>query len=156
MVLLLNNGSCKLCFVMQPLQDRYVLRSTVASATVVCGQGPCLSWGRILGRNTDQSSKSFPPCYSLTPLQLCLEISISSNSRNLFQFLVFSYCTVYSVREKGGKPDRKPYPLPYDLRNPNRNLNSENSQVYAQKSQRNWTLMNSASGKITAYHYLNN
>jgi hypothetical protein len=43
------------------------------------------SWGRILGRNPDQSLKSFPPCYSQSPLQLCLEISISSNSRNLFR-----------------------------------------------------------------------
>ncbi len=43
--------------------------------------------GRILGRNLD---KSFPPCYSQSPLQLCLEISISSNSRNLLQFLQFS------------------------------------------------------------------
>ncbi len=31
-------------------------------------------------------------------LQLCLEISISSNSRNLLQFLEFSYCTL--VRRK--------------------------------------------------------
>jgi hypothetical protein len=30
--------------------------------------------------------------------------------------------------EKGGKPDRKPYTLPYGLRNPNRNLKYENSQ----------------------------
>jgi hypothetical protein len=37
--------------------------------------------GRILGRNPDKSLKSFPPCYSQSPLQLCLEISISSNSR---------------------------------------------------------------------------
>jgi hypothetical protein len=35
--------------------------------------------------------------------------------------------------EKGGKTDRKPYLLPYGLRNPNRNLKSENSQDYAQK-----------------------
>jgi hypothetical protein len=32
--------------------------------------------------------------------------------------------------EKGGKPDRKPYPLPYGKRNPYRNLKSENSQDY--------------------------
>jgi hypothetical protein len=25
---------------------------------------------------------------------------------------------LYTVKEKGGKPDRKPYPLPYGLRNP--------------------------------------
>jgi len=35
------------------------------------------------------------------------------------------------VKEKGGKPDRNPYPLPYGLRNPYRNLSSENSQDYA-------------------------
>ncbi len=40
-----------------------------------------------------QKFKSFPPCYSRWPLQLCLEISVSSNSRNLLQFLRFSYCT---------------------------------------------------------------
>ncbi len=43
--------------------------------------------GRIFGRNPDKSLKSFPPYYSKSPLQLCLEISISSNSRNLLQFL---------------------------------------------------------------------
>jgi hypothetical protein len=38
---------------------------------------------RILGRNPDKSLKSFPPCYTESSLQLCLMISISSNSRNL-------------------------------------------------------------------------
>jgi hypothetical protein len=41
---------------------------------------------------------------------------------------------VYTVKEKGGKPDRKPHPLPC-LRNPYRNLQFENSQDYAQKPQ---------------------
>ncbi len=41
------------------------------------------SRGRILGRNPDKSLKSFPPCFSQSPLQLCLEISICSNSHNL-------------------------------------------------------------------------
>jgi len=49
-----------------------------------------LHWVQILIRNPDKSLKSFPPCYSQSPLQLCLEISIPSNSRNLFQFLQFS------------------------------------------------------------------
>jgi hypothetical protein len=40
-----------------------------------------------------------------------------------------------SVTEKEGKPDRKLYPLPYGLRNPYRDLKSENSQDYAQKPQ---------------------
>ncbi len=39
-----------------------------------------LSGGRILGRNPDKSLKSFPPCYSQLTLQICLVISISSNS----------------------------------------------------------------------------
>jgi hypothetical protein len=42
---------------------------------------------------------------------------------------------LYTVKEKGGKPDRKPYPLPYGIRNPYRNLKSENFQDYAQKPQ---------------------
>jgi hypothetical protein len=32
---------------------------------------------------------------------------------------------LYTVKEKGGKPDRKPCPLPYGLRNPYRGLKSE-------------------------------
>ncbi len=59
--------------------------------------------GRILGRNPDKSLKSFPLCYSKSFLLLCLEISISSNSRNLLGYI---------VKEKRGKPDRQPYPLP--------------------------------------------
>ncbi len=57
---------------------------------------------------------------------------------------------LYTVKEKGGKPDRKPYPLPYGLRNPYRILKSQNSQDNAEKPQQNGTFMNWASGeKIT-------
>ncbi len=45
------------------------------------------SRGQILGRNPDRSLKSFSPCYLQSLLQLCLEISGSSNLRNLLQFL---------------------------------------------------------------------
>jgi hypothetical protein len=88
--------------------------------------------------NSSKSLKSFPPCYSESPLrlQLCIEISISSNYS-------FYSALVYTVKEKGGKPDRKPHPLPYVLRNPYRNLKSENSQDNAEKPQRNCTFMNS-------------
>jgi hypothetical protein len=55
------------------------------------------------------------------------------------------------VKEKGGKPDRKPYPLPYGLRNPYGNFKSENSQGYAQKPQQNCTFMNSASGRFSYF-----
>ncbi len=47
----------------------------------------CLSRGRILGPNPDKSRRSFPHCYSKSPLQLCLEIYICSKSRNLLKFL---------------------------------------------------------------------
>jgi hypothetical protein len=63
---------------------------------------------------------------------------LGRNPDNLLQFLL------YTVKEKGGKPDRKPYPIPFGLRNPYRNLKSENSQDYAQK--RNYTFM--ISGRI--------
>jgi hypothetical protein len=79
----------------------------------------------------------------LYSIQLCLEISISTNAHNLLQFL---QCA--PVKEKGGKPHRKPHPLPSGL-NPYRNLKSENSQDYAQKPQTNCTFMNSASGHAT-------
>ncbi len=55
-----------------------------------------------------------------------------------------AYCTL--LRKKGGKPDRKPYFIPYGLRNPYRNLMSENSHDYAHKPKRNCTFMNLASG----------
>ncbi len=47
----------------------------------------------------------------------------------------------YCVKEKGG----------YGLRNPYRNLKSENSQDYAQKPERNCTFMNSASFVIILF-----
>jgi hypothetical protein len=53
----------------------------------------------------------------------------------------YSSVTVHG-KEKEGKPDRKPYPLPYGLRNPSRSLKPENSQNYAQKP---CTFKNSAS-----------
>ncbi len=70
-------------------------------------------------------------------------LHISSNSRNLLHFLQLSYCALYRKKEK--KPDGKPYPLPYGLRNSYRNLKSENFQDYVQKPQRNCMFMNSAS-----------
>jgi hypothetical protein len=55
---------------------------------------------------------------------------------------------VYTVNEKGGKPDRKSHLLIYGLRTPYRDLMSENSQDYAQKPQRNCTFMNMATGYV--------
>ncbi len=44
--------------------------------------------------------------------------------------------SVRSTGERRKKPDRKPHPLPFDLRTPYRNLKSENSQDFAQKPKR--------------------
>jgi hypothetical protein len=48
-----------------------------------------------------------------------------------FYFFKLTQQLTVSVKKKGEKPDRKPYPLPYGFRNPYRNLKSENSQDYA-------------------------
>jgi hypothetical protein len=101
--------------------------------------------GRILGRNPDKSLK-FSSLLFKTPL-LCLGISISSNSRNLVECLQFSYCTV-QVHCKGERRKTwwKTIPPSQWFKNPYRNLESENSQDYAQKPQRNCMFTNSASG----------
>ncbi len=60
----------------------------------------------------------------------------------LTQPLKYFYKLLYTVEEKGA--DRKPYPLPNCLKNPSRNLEYENSQDYAQKSQNNCKFINLA------------
>jgi hypothetical protein len=52
---------------------------------------------------------------------------------------------LYIVKEQRKKPVRKPHPLPFGLRNPYRNLKSENSRDYVHKPQRNCIFRNSAS-----------
>ncbi len=42
----------------------------------------------------------------------------------------------------------KTIPLPYGLRNPYRNLKSEDTHDYVKKPQENCTFMNSASGRV--------
>jgi hypothetical protein len=66
------------------------------------------------GRNPDKSFKSFPPCYSQSPLQLCPEISIFQAHATSFIFLQ-THATSYVYLHY---TDRKPHPLPYGLRNP--------------------------------------
>ncbi len=122
---------------------------------------------RILGRNPDKSLKSFPPCYSHSPLELCLEIYITSNSRNLLHIFSKSHnllhtsisVTVHCKGERRKSEEKKPCPFPYGFRNPYRNLNSENSQDCTQEPQRNCTFMNSAAGQllfiITASFFVN-
>ncbi len=97
-----------------------------------------LYWGRILGRNLEKKSSEFSSLL-FTVISTALPWDLySSNSRNFLQF-----------QEKGGKLDRKFYPLPFGLRNTYRNIKSENSQGYAPKPRRNCTFMNSASLEVT-------
>ncbi len=71
---------------------------------------------RILGRNWDKSLKSFPSCYSQSPLANRFYSSSPPPQKSGLK-LVCSVNIVYG------------------------NLKSENSQDYAQKSQRNFTFM---------------
>jgi hypothetical protein len=51
--------------------------------------------------------------------------------RHPYSFVYFFKLTqtlTVSVKEKGRKPDRKPYPLPSGIRNPYRNLKYQKSQ----------------------------
>jgi hypothetical protein len=77
---------------------------------------------RILG-NSDKSLKSFLPCYSQSPLLY----SVAYFFKHTQPLTVSAAQLLYPVKEKGIKPDRKPYPLPYGLGNPYRNLKSETS-----------------------------
>jgi hypothetical protein len=78
----------------------YILPSTLLSGSPPPPSPLIL---QILGRNWDNSLKSFAPCYSQSPILLCLEISFSLNSRNLLQFLQFSYCTLSRRKEENLK-----------------------------------------------------
>jgi hypothetical protein len=60
-------------------------------------------------------------------LQLCLEILFTQTHATFYSF--YSSDTVH-YKGKGGNPDGKPDPLPYGLRNPYRNLRSENFQEF--------------------------
>jgi hypothetical protein len=63
------------------------------------------------GRNLDKSFKSFPPCYSQSPLQLCPEIYIFQAHAISYIFLqthanllcISTVQLLYTVKEKGGK-----------------------------------------------------
>jgi hypothetical protein len=82
---------------------------------------------RILGRNPDKSLRSFLPCYSQSPPQLCFEMYSSSNPHNLLQFLQLS--TLWR--------------------------RMENSQDNVQKPQRNVTFMNFFSGRFAISYCTN-
>ncbi len=91
--------------------------------------GGVTSRGRIVGRNPDRSLRVF----------LLVIHSYSTSTALPWDFYFFKLTQPLKLlKEDRGKPDRKPYPLPYGLWNPYRNLKSENSQDYSQKPQ--WAL----------------
>ncbi len=76
----------------------------------------------------DWSAKSVPQrVYMLQKLSERRRYDTCQGKCNLLH--ISTVQLLYTVKEKGGKPDRKPNPLPYGLRNPYSNLRSENSQV---------------------------
>jgi len=60
------------------------------------------SRGRFLGGNPDKSLKGFPPCYSLSPPQLCLEIIYLQTHATSYSFYS-SCCTLWRIRRKTWK-----------------------------------------------------
>jgi hypothetical protein len=108
--------------------------------SLLCGLRPN-SWTKSWQKSTEFSSLLFTVISTALPW-------------DLYFFKLLQPLTV-SVKKKGGKTYRKPYPLPYGLRNPYTNIKSENSQDYAEKLQLNWLLVNPVSGCIlwsTSWH----
>ncbi len=91
----------------------------------------CETDAAFLDEIQTQALRVFLLAYSQSSIQLFLEISTPSNSRNLLH--ISTIHLLHTVKQKEGQPDRKPYLLPC-WRNPYRNLKSENHQDYAQKN----------------------
>jgi hypothetical protein len=116
---------------------------------------PTHSWRISKGKQTEKEG-AIPEAEFLNEIQtkasrvflLVIHSHLYSFAGDFLFFKLTQPLTV-SVKEKGGIPDRKPYPLSYGLRNPYRNLKTENSQDYAQKPLRGCTFMNSASGRLS-------
>ncbi len=62
---------------------------------------------------------------------------------------------LYTVKERGGKSDRKPPPSLWIKKSIHRNLKSENYKDYEQKPQQNFTIMNSDSGPASEISFRN-
>jgi hypothetical protein len=102
--------------------------------------------GQILRRN---QNKSLLAIHRHLYYSFALKFLIIQTHATSYDFYSSGVLVVelpmYAVKEKGGKPDRKPYPLPYGQRNSCINRKYVNSQDYAQKPQQNCTFMKSAS-----------
>ncbi len=97
-----------------------------------------LVWGQILGRNP-----------VLRVFLLAIHSHLYSYALRFLFLQTHATSTLellYTVKEKGGKTDRKSYTLPFGLRNPYRNIKSEKLQ----KPQLYCTFINSVSAVIRA------
>ncbi len=101
--------------------------------------------GRILGGNADKSLKSFPPCYSQSPLQLCLgDFYFFKLEKPLKIATVQLLYTVECRKEENLIENRTPLPM--------FKKSIQRPQNFAQKNQRNCTFMNSASVRMYIVH----
>ncbi len=99
-----------------------------------------LPWGSDSRQQIDQRE------YSWTKSRVFLLFIHSHLYSFALRFLFLqTHATSYSFC-KGEKPDRKPYPLRYGVRNPYRNLKSENSHDYALETSMKVYVHESASG----------
>jgi hypothetical protein len=94
------------------------------------------SWAKIQTKVLRVPSLLFTVTFTALPRDLYF-FKITQTLMYFFiltQPLTYFYISVtVHCKGEGGKPHRKPYPLPYGLKNPYRNLKSENSQDYAQR-----------------------
>ncbi len=94
------------------------------------------------GRNPEKILKSFLPCYSQSPLHLCLVYFFK-----LTQPLTNSSvrcCTLLNKKDENLIENKTPFPMLKEIHTGN--LKFENYQDYGQRPQRNCTFMNYASG----------
>ncbi len=78
---------------------------------------------RILERNPGKSLKEFSSLLFSSFYNFALRfLFLQTHAASYVKLL-------HIVKKKGGKPDRKPYPLPYGLRNPYRNLKAETFKI---------------------------
>ncbi len=100
----------KMCFRANMSNNLYKNNRLLMSQANFCLERPAV----YVIPEADKSLKSLSPCYSQSPLQLFFEISIPAHSRNLLQFLQFSYCTAhctYRRKEENLIENHGPFPM---------------------------------------------
>jgi hypothetical protein len=91
----------------------------------------------------DENLKSFPPCYSKTATYTALpsDLYFFKLEQPLTVSIVY---LLYTVKEKGGKPDRKPYSPSLWFK---KSIQKPQVRELSREPQQNCTFMNSAPGR---------